>query len=68
MILLCMTSIAFNVQADSAFIDKIKSVSIEGTTIIEIKDNDKKVMIAGTAKLDHLIWNILRKISRTATL
>ena len=68
MILLCMTSIAFNVQADSAFIDKIKSVSIEGTTIIEIKDNDKKVMIAGTAKLDHLIWNILRKISRAATL
>jgi Fimbrial assembly protein (PilN) len=60
--LLCMVIFAFNVQAESAFIDKIKSVSIEGVTIIEIKNNDKKMMITGSAKDNKIISKYMRAL------
>jgi type IV pilus assembly PilN-like protein len=62
MILLCMTTFAFNAQAESDFVDKIKSVSIEGVTVTEIKNIDKQVMIIGTAKDNKIISRYLRAL------
>ena len=62
MILLWMTAVAFNVQAESDFIDKVKSVSIEGVTVTKIKNSDKKVMIIGTAKDNKFISKYMRAL------
>ena len=62
MILLCMATFAFNVQAESDFLDKIKSISIDGVTITEIKNLDKKVMITGAAKDNKIISKYMRAL------
>lgn len=62
MILLCMATFAFNAQAESDFVDKIKSVSIEGVTVTEIKNIDKKVMIIGIAKDNKVISRYMRAL------
>lgn len=62
MILLCMAAVAFNVQAESDFINNIKSISIDGVTVTEIKDIDKKVMITGTAKDNKIISKYMRAL------
>ncbi len=60
MILLCLGTFALNAQAESNFIDKVKSVSTQGIAITEIKDYDKKVMIVGNAKDNKIISKYMR--------
>jgi len=62
MILLCLITFAFNAQAEGDFIDKIKSVSIEGVTVNKIKNNDKKIVINGTAKNNKVISEYMRTL------
>jgi hypothetical protein len=62
MILICMATVVFNVQAESNFVDKIKTISIEGVTVSEIKTLDKKVMIVGTAKDNKIISKYMRAL------
>ncbi len=62
MILLCMSTFVLNAQAESEFVGKIRSVSIEGVTVTEIKDNDKKAVIIGTAKDNKIISKYMRAL------
>ncbi|MFT5394888.1 MAG: hypothetical protein ACI85N_000067 [Gammaproteobacteria bacterium] len=57
-----MATFAFNAQAEGDFVDKIKSASIEGVIVTEIKNIDKKVMIIGTAKDNKIISRYMRAL------
>ena len=57
-----MTTFTINAQQESDFVDIIKSVSIEGVTLTEIKNIDKKVMIIGTARDNKVISKYMRAL------